>query len=474
MWGGNKNELSRIPRANLKAVDKSKEMIDKQKLYENAPLWLQNIAVNVEGRIICKRRYNNHFYDELKRFEEHDYKPAEELRRFLCEIQDVPAYKDIFTSAIIHDLSKESSDVYAILDNFPIIGKMQVKEHIEDYTNQKYKGKLFTMRTSGTTGSGLAFPYPVDFENKQWAVWWRFRRLLGIQFDTWCGWFGGKRMMAPNCNKPPFWRINYPGRQVMYSSYHMTEETIKLFYEDLKERKLEWLHGYPSHIAKLSALIVDQGLAPLTGVKWITTGAEGLVGNQIKLIEKAFPESDIRSHYGQNEGVAVLNQDANGEWYVEDDFSYVEFIPLETNLNVCRIVGTGFQNPAFPLIRYDTGDLATVERNEDGTIRRIVSIDGRTSNTVKQPSGHEISEAALSIVLHDFDNIKEAQFHQIAIGEVVLWVVKGLHYSDKDELHLKEALYKAFDRGMKISLKYVEAVERTKAGKLRLIITEMK
>ena len=137
-------------------------------------------------------------------------------------------------------------------------------------------------------------------------------------------------------------------------------------------------------------------------------------------------------------------------------------------------MGTGFQNPAFPLIRYDTGDLATVERNEDGTIRRIVSIDGRTSNTVKQPSGHEISEAALSIVLHDFDNIKEAQFHQIAIGEVVLWAVKGLHYSDKDELRLKEALYKAFDRGMKISLKYVEAVERTKAGKLRLIITEMK
>lgn len=448
--------------------------MDKQKLYESVPLWLQKIAVNVEGKIICNRRYNSHFFEELKRFEGHDYHPEKELKRFLLETRNVAAYKETFTPELIDELTLDSSNVWRILAKFPVIGKAQVKEHIKEYSNPEYKGKWFTMRTSGTTGSGLAFPYPVDFENKQWAIWWRFRRLLGIQFDTWCGWFGGKRMIAPNCSKPPFWRVNNPGHQVMYSSYHLTKDTVKLFYENIKCRKLEWLHGYPSHIAKLSALMIEERLTPLTGIKWITTGAEGLVGNQLKMIKKAFPNADIRSHYGQNEGVAILNQDAKGEWYVEDDFSYVEFIPVEYDRNLCRIVGTGFFNPAFPLIRYDTGDLATVEWNEDGTLRRIVSIDGRTSNTVKQPSGHEITEAALSIVLHDFDNIKEAQLHQIAYDKVVLWIVKGMHYNENDELHLKEALYKAFDRGMKISLKYVEAVERTKAGKLRLIITEMK
>ena len=280
-------------------------------------------------------------------------------------------------------------------------------------------------------------------------------------------------MIAPNNNKPPFWRVNNPGRQVMYSSYHMTKETVRLFYEDMKNRKIEWLHGYPSHIAKLSALMIDEGLEPLSGVKWVTTGAEGLVGNQIMLIQKAFPNAVIRSHYGQNEGVAIMNQDMTGDWYVEDDFSYVEFIPVESDSNLCRIIGTGFFNSAFPLIRYDTGDLATVERNDDSTIKRIVSIDGRTSNTIKQPSGHEITEAALSIVLHDFDNIKEAQFHQIAQDEVVLWVVKGVNYGDADESRLIEALNKAFDKGMKIGLKYVDSVERTKAGKLRLVMTEI-
>lgn len=446
--------------------------MNKQELYENAPVWLQNVAVNIEGMIITKRRYNRNFHEALRLFEEHAYNPASELKRFLVESKDVSAYRDIFTPELIKELESDSSDVYAILSKFPIIGKLQVKENIEEFTNHRFSGKQFIMRTSGTTGSGLAFPYPVDFENKQWAIWWRYRRSLGIQFSTWCGWFGGKRMVRPNAIKAPFWRVNNPGKQVMYSSYHLTKETLPLFYDDIKTRNLQWLHGYPSHIAKLSALIINHDIEPMTQVRWITTGAEGIVGNQIRLIEKAFPNAIIRSHYGQNEGVAIMNQDSNGEWYVEDDFSYVEFVPVDANSNLCRIVGTGFFNSAFPLIRYDTGDLAQVERDTDGKIKRIVSIDGRTSNTVKQPSGHEITEAALSIVLHDFDNIEEAQFHQVADEEVVLWVVKGHNYTAEDEKKLLASLKKTFDDGMRVNIKYVEVVERTKAGKLRLVVTE--
>lgn len=450
---------------------KGKEEVNLQRLYEKAPCWIQNLAVDLKGWAICKRRYNRQFYEELHRFEDGQYSQEVELRDFLLFIKDVEAYRERFTPLVVKQL-ENGSDVYDIIARFPIIGKSEVKEQIDKYINKEYADKCFTMRTSGTTGSGLAFPYPVDFENKQWALWWRYRRSLGIQIGTWCGWFGGKRMMDPKSNKPPFWRINHPGRQVMYSSYHMTKETVKLFYDDLKERQLDWLHGYPSHIAKLSSLMIDEGLYPLTCVKWITTGAEGLVGNQIRFIEKAFPNAVIRSHYGQNEGVAIMNQDAIGEWYVEDDFSYVEFIPVESDSSLCRIIGTGFFNLAFPLIRYDTGDLATVERDEDGTIKRIVSIDGRTGNTIKQPSGHELTEASLSIVLHDFDHVAEAQFHQIAPDKVVLWVVKGANYTLKDEQMLLDSLHCALDNNMKISFRYVDAVERTAAGKLRLVVSD--
>ena len=447
--------------------------MDTQKLYEMAPVWIQNLAVNVRGRKIRKRRYNKNFYEELRRFESGEYSQEVELRRFLLSLRDVEAYKNIITPSVLKRLEDPLSNVYEILKDFPIIGKKDVKDNIDSYTNHHYEGTSFIMRTSGTTGSGLAFPYSVDFENKQWAIWWQYRRKWGIQLDTWCGWFGGKRMMSPNCKKPPYWRVNKPGRQVMYSSYHLTKDTVKFFYDDIHKRGLCWLHGYPSHLAKLSALVLEKGLQPLTAVKWVTTGAEGLVGNQALLIRKAFPNAMIGEHYGQNEGVAIMNRYSDKGWEPVDNFSYIEFIPYDKkDQNLCRIIGTGFHNSVFPLVRYDTGDLAKVERDANGNIIKIVSIDGRTSNTVKQPSGHEITEAALSIVLHDFDNIAEAQFHQIKDNEVELWIVKGKNYSVKEETDLQHALTRAFDEDMEVTLKYVDAVVRTNAGKLRLVVTD--
>ena len=443
-----------------------------QEIYEKSPYWMQNIAVYMMGCLIQRRRYNKLFYKELKRFEENEYDQSRELHEFLRAIRNVKAYKAVFSPQLVEKLEAKDCDVLSVLAQFPIIGKADVKARIDDFINKEYTGKKFTMRTSGTTGSGLSFPFPVEFENKQWAIWWQCRRKWGIQLDTWCGWFGGKRMISPQNNKPPYWRVNHPGHQVMYSSYHLTRETVKFFYEDIKRRELRWIHGYPSHIAKLAALILEEE-QPLHCIRWITTGAEGLVGNQVKLIKKAFPDAMIGEHYGQNEGVAIMNRDSEKGWETVDSFSYIEFIPVDQdNPDLCHIIGTGFFNRAFPLVRYDTGDLATVERGSDGRITKILSIDGRTSNTVKQPSGHEITEAALSIVLHDFESIKEAQFHQVASDFVELWVVKGKDYSAKDEKNLMTSLKKAFDDNMKVSIKYVEAVERTKTGKLRLVITE--
>ena len=52
--------------------------------------------------------------------------------------------------------------------------------------------------------------------------------------------------------------------------------------------------------------------------------------------------------------------------------------------------------------------------------------------------------------------------------------MKGKNYSEKEETDLKNALARAFDEGMKVTLKYVDSVVRTNAGKLRLVVTDYK
>ena len=443
-----------------------------QSLYDKTPVWLQNIMCSVKGYLIKRRRYGKQFYEELHNLEAGVYDQRVELCGLLRQAKELPAYK-----GQIGEVTE--SNVYDVIHNMPVIDKAFVKSHLADLTNPACAEPKFMMRTSGTTGGGLVFPYTVRMENKHWGVWWRYRRRLGIDLDTWCGWFGGKRMIDPNNKKPPYWRINKPGMQVMYSSLHLISETVELFHQDIKNRKLAWLHGYPSHISKFAALALDRGLEPLTDVKWVTTGAENLVGNQIILIQKMFPNALIRQHYGLMEGVANISQDKEGKWYVDDDFAYVEFIPIneadrknEGGTVRCKIIGTGFSNPAFPLIRYDTGDIAEVRWNQAGECE-VLKIEGRSSNVIKGPNEFEINEARLSIILHDFNNIVEAQFIQHSLTDIDLRIVRNSSYNENDETKLQANIKECFDKNMTVRLVYVDEIERTNSGKLKLVISEI-
>lgn len=444
-------------------------MILLEKIYAKSPVWIQNLMCSAKGYMICRRRYNKAFHRELSRYQNGYYKQSRQLAVMLLSIRDlhVGGVEPYLQNVDWDALSKDDTIAYDIISKFPIINKAIVKGNIKDYINDSYVGPTMEARTSGTTGGALIFPYPVDMENKQWAVWWRYRINLGLSLDTWCGWFGGKSVLPRNTNKPPYWRLNVPGKQVMFSSYHLTADTAKWYHRAIKDKKLTWLHGYPSHIARFAGLVIDVGLDLLTDVLFVTTGAENLFEHQIALISRAFPNAVIRQHYGLGEGVANISQTIDGEWRVDDDFCYVEFIPTKEDKQKYHIVGTAFSNLAFPLIRYDTGDLATIV---DG---KIISIDGRTSNVINQPSGHSICEASLSIVLHDFANIIEAQFHQTSIDKVTLFVVRSNAYTAKDERLLREALNKTFEKELEVDIQYVNKAERTKAGKLRLVISDI-
>lgn len=443
------------------------------RIYDASPVFFQNIMCSVKGWLIQRRRFNDHFFEELKKYEKRVYDPEKELIDFLYDIRETPVYKNILTEEFFERCQNEKGRIYTEIKRFPIIDKPFVKFHSADIVNKSCKEPAIIMRTSGTTGSGLVFPYTIKMENRHWAIWWRYRRALGINIDTWYGWFGGKRIIDPNNKKAPFWRINRPGKQVMYSSAHMNLKTIADFHADIKKRGLIWLHGYPSHIARFAALALDQNLPAIDCVKFVTTGAENTLGNQIELIRKIFPNAIIRQHYGLMEGVANISQNKNGDWIVDDDFAYVEFIPVtEDNPNICRIVGTGFSNPAFPLVRYDTGDLATISRDSEGNLK-IISIDGRSSNVLKGPDGFEINEARLSIILHDFMNIIEAQFHQKTLTEIELMIVKNSSYNANDEKLLLQNLNSCFDKRMNVGIKYVDEIPKSKSGKLKLVVSDL-
>lgn len=396
--------------------------------------------------------------------------PEVALRSFLEQIKDVPYYKDII---IKNSIDINAADIYAEILKFPLLKREEIIANYDSIINKDYKGATQKIGSSGTTATSLVFPCPVERHTKLEATWWRTWTSLGIKFNSWMVWFGGKVIIPIEQTHGPYYKVSLPMKRVMFSAFHLTPETVAEYHRSLKTMKIKWIHGHAHNIVLLSTLITENKLEKLTHVKFITTGADSLFDWQRNLILEAFPNAIVRQVYGLTEGVASICEDINGELKVDEDFAYTEFIPLdEANPELCRIVGTGFNNPAFPMIRYETGDLATVKTDDNG-VRHIIQIDGRTVDSIKLPNGRRISSTSMTNFEYT-QQVKEVQFYQEDLYNIYVRIVRRPGYDEEEEKKVMASIRERIPQEVQIHLEYVDKIERTKNGKIRYIISNIK
>jgi phenylacetate-CoA ligase len=272
--------------------------------------------------------------------------------------------------------------------------------------------------------------------------------------------------------KPPFWRYNSPGRQILFSAYHMSPDNLAAYVTELRQKRPPWLHGYPSVLALMAAFMVDKNIDCGYSVRWITTGAENLLPQQAAAIERAFGVRPVQ-HYGMAEAVANASECEQGRLHVDEDFAAVEFLPNDSS-DSCRVVGTNFTNPATPLLRYEVQDLAVpaIEICPCGRAGRVVTrLDGRKEDYVVLKNGARLGR--MDHIFKDAVHIREAQIYQRQQGEITIRIVRSNQYTREDEVQLLNEMQKRVGELADISFEYVEKLERSATGKLRLIISEI-
>ena len=446
------------------------------KIYNKSPIVLQNLAVSLEGARINFRRYNKNFKKVLSGYLQSDNflitKIKEDrlskLKKLLIFAnENSNFYKELFAQKKFNPKNLRSEDEIEIL---PILTKVEIKKFHQDInTVNACNERTFYAHTSGTTGSGLIFPVTDSFSVDQWAVWWRHRMRHGINQGKWCAYFGGRPIVPINQINPPFFRINLAGKQIMFSAYHINKENIKKYISKLCSSKLEWINGYPSVITLLAEYVLANNLVSKLNIKKITLGAENVSVFQKKLIQKAFNIDPIQ-HYGMAEGVANISQLEDGRFRVDEDFSFVEFVKKDFGQH--QIVGTSLTNFAFPLIRYSTGDLATLSESDKNGWRCVKDIDGREEDYVILSDNSRVGR--LDHIFKDVTKIKECQFIQNEIGALDLIIVKSHEFDQNDERQVKKYVHSYLGDKIKLSIKYVDKIKKTKNGKLRFVISKLK
>lgn len=440
------------------------------RLHAIAPVALQNVAVSLYGWHLRHTRFGGRFSEMLRDATARTFATSGEIERVQRGRWD-DVLRPALASVSAYGCRAIDFDELASL---PILTKAELRARIDDYRSAiGRRSSLTPVHTSGTTGAGLQFLIPKEALQRQWAYWWRYRQWHGIALDEWSGTFGGRTLVPPEQKTGPFSRVNAGTRSVLFSQYHLTPERARLYLEEIRLRKLRWLHGYPSILALLAQFGIEGGMAGKIPVRWITTGAENLLVPQRRVIEQMFGVRPIQ-HYGMAEALGNISECPRGALHVDEDYSLIEFIGADDGTGTHRIVGTTLDNWAMPFLRYDIGDRVVIDADalcDCGRPGRVVkSIDGRQEDYVVLSDGSRVGR--IDHFFKDAIHVAEAQVVQKRAGRVVVRVVRATGYATADEAALRREIGERCGDRLDVDFDYVQQIPKSASGKLRLVVNE--
>lgn len=441
-------------------------------LYDNLPIAAQNAACSIHGAWINLTRFGKDFNKYLSEYQVRQTWSYDRRCEFRdARLRDLVAYayeNTAYYHRLINEAGINPASIKTLddLSALPLLTKEDVRQNINDLIAGGYKEKkLVRKHTSGTTGSGLVFYTTKRAECEKWAEAWSGNEAIGLQRTMRRAYFGGRSIVPATQSHPPYYRFDRCGNQLLLSAFHMNQEGFKSFYEGFCRFKPVWVHGFPSSIIPFALFMLEHDLTLPKEIEYVTLSSENVTDRHKEIIRRAFGV-EAYQNYAQTEAVATCREDRRHRMYVSEDITGVEFIPIEGGFS--RIVGTCLVNYGMPLIRYDTGDIAIWTEDDRG--RRVISLDGRLEDSLRLSDGTTLRR--LDFLFKDQVSIESAQIVQTAIDFIEVRIVPGIGFTEEDERILARSFEERLAGKMSFKIVRVPSIPRTKAGKMKFIVSE--
>jgi phenylacetate-CoA ligase len=446
-------------------------------LYFAAPQFIKEAIATAYGMQQRRTRYGNSFREALALLRDTEYRPNDELREqqhrlaaaFVDEaLEDTQYYRN----------NPEYSARWRAgnISQLPVMRKEQVRSHLSElYSDRRSAMPHRWQHTSGTTGKSLIFPIALPCFQREHAFRafhynWAGVDILKHEPVAFCQ---GHPVTHYDRTEPPFWAHDHANNFLYLSSYHLAQANLPAYCKELDRFAPIMLSGYPSSLYLLANAYRTYGSGRLK-LRAVYTTSETLLDFQRTAIIAAFG-CRVFDWYGNSEMCANIVECEHGEYHLKLEHSVVEVLDSKNRPvapgGTGRMVCTGFGNFAFPLIRYEIGDVVTLSTSQVSRCGRggllIERVLGRLEDYVVGGDGRLVGR--LDHLFKDCTNVVEAQIVQREPGTVILRIVKNDSYASRDERTLREEAALRLGSETKVSFEYVTTIPRTSNGKFRFI-----
>ena len=391
----------------------------------------------------------------------------------------VPYYRGLFDR-----LRLKPDDIRspADLKKLPLLDKATVRNNPELFVARTaVPAKHFPGWTTGTTGTplnALRSREAIAFEN---AMIWRQRRLAGLKFRcrkvaVW-GTIWENVIVPAQQRVPPFWRFNAADNQLLLSYYHISDETLPAYIQRMESFDPEFIEGFPSSILILARYL--NKVRRTLPLKAIFTSSEMLYTTHRMEMEQAFA-TRVFDLYGQAErSVAATECEHHAGLHINPEYGVFEILndgqdaPAGT---MGDVVGTGLNNYVMPLIRYRTGDLATLSADRCPCGRhmpRLAGIQGRKADVIRTPDGRIVPGNGLMGAFHGIANIKQSQVIQEQPDLVVVRLQREDLTQPVDTTHLQANLSACLGDHVRIEFQQVDEIDKGGRSKFQWVASHV-
>lgn len=367
------------------------------------------------------------------------------------------------------------------LRRFPLLEKHTLRERREEMVWREEGKRVQLVRTSGSTNEALEFYTSSTREAHINAARMQGHEWVGIRRgDREMYYWGSPVELSKQDRIKRFrdWLIN----DGLTNGFEVTPDRIKKYYQHWLNWRPRCLFGYPSTFVLTVTICRSLGLEltklKLRGLHAIATTSEMLSDIDRQLITEGFGVP-VYDSYGLREAGLIGHECEYQTMHCMDEQVILETVDPETlkpTAGEGELVVTNIVGPAFPIIRYRTGDIVKLSRDACPCGRSLSSIKisgGRAVEFVVTKAGKWVVGYSFIYIARSVKGIVKFQVIQDMIGEIRIRLAVDDRFPKDGVEQVKAKAAQRLGGDDEIIVEIVDDIQPAPSGKYRPVISKV-